>query len=492
MATVALNAAAAAWDGGGYPGAGDPPDQALDWWKRKKLEPGFSYLDVWKDEHAYAFTVAKVTEQDILADVQTSLKEAMANGETMQSWRERVLPLFEKSGWASYVKEEQRPRRLKLIYDTNMRTARAAGHWQRIQRNKATHPFLMYQLGPSREHREEHASWSGTILPADDPFWSTHYPPNGWGCKCWVRALSKSAAARYGGESPRPDTSTEPWVNKKTGETELVPKGIDPGWNYNAGLKRDEPLRTAPMGWWGPRSNAPPPENRAHEAEAEAIKKGLSKVAGYRGFSPENARTFNTALEDATRSVPEIVGEFDFVGSIPARNEHFKKVTINQLVADGLSQNYAEHITWLKMRKMKMFAPDAAQWIPDPIARGIAITPILMASEASLDILIDGVHQKEIPPECGTIAGVVNHEVGHFLDQRYGLSKRQDFRSEWESYRHGRGVDNHSFAVLSIRAGLSISEFIATAWAEFTTSTHPRPLAQKIGHLIQRVRREGK
>ena len=51
------------------------------------------------------------------------------------------------------------PRRLKTIYSTNMRTARAAGQWERIQRTKATHPYLLYELGPSGEHRPEHVAW---------------------------------------------------------------------------------------------------------------------------------------------------------------------------------------------------------------------------------------------------------------------------------------------------------------------------------------------
>ena len=29
--------------------------------------------------------------------------------------------------------------------------------------------------------------WDGTVLPLDDPWWSSHSPQNGWGCKCKSR-----------------------------------------------------------------------------------------------------------------------------------------------------------------------------------------------------------------------------------------------------------------------------------------------------------------
>lgn len=32
------------------------------------------------------------------------------------------------------------------------------------------------------------------------------------------------------------------WLNKRTGEEELVPEGIDPGWNYNPGISRSAAL----------------------------------------------------------------------------------------------------------------------------------------------------------------------------------------------------------------------------------------------------------
>jgi len=91
--------------------------------------------------------------------------------------------------------------------------------------------------------RPEHIAWHNTVLPADDPWWDTHYPPNGWGCKCGVVSLSERQARRL--EERAKDTahpvkrSAPPaeyyeWTDK-AGKTHRIPKGIDPGWDYNVG-----------------------------------------------------------------------------------------------------------------------------------------------------------------------------------------------------------------------------------------------------------------
>ncbi|MCP1217121.1 phage minor head protein [Acetobacter orientalis] len=40
-------------------------------------------------------------------------------------------------------------------------------------------------------------AWDGMILPANDPWWNTHYPPNGWQCHCTVEPVSRRDLKRY-------------------------------------------------------------------------------------------------------------------------------------------------------------------------------------------------------------------------------------------------------------------------------------------------------
>lgn len=86
--------------------------------------------------------------------------------------------------------------------------------------------------------RPEHMAWHGTVLRWDHPWWQTHYPPNGWRCRCTVMQLSEDDLEDDGftpSDRPPPG-STRPWTNRRTGETVQVPAGIDPGFQHNVGL----------------------------------------------------------------------------------------------------------------------------------------------------------------------------------------------------------------------------------------------------------------
>lgn len=178
--------------------AGPVPQSAIDFLKSKGVKAGFSYKDVWQQEHSLAFTVAKMMEVDLLAHVRDSIAQAVQDGTPFDEWAKNIKPTFEQSGWIAHVGTDEVPSRLQKIYDTNTRMARANGQADRIQRTKDVLPYLKYELGPSEEHRTEHAAWAGTILPVDDAWWGTHTPPLGYGCKCRIRQLTPSEAGRDG------------------------------------------------------------------------------------------------------------------------------------------------------------------------------------------------------------------------------------------------------------------------------------------------------
>ena len=266
---------------------GPVPKDALDYWRAKDLRVGFDHRDVWGDEHAHAFTVAKMTQLDLLQTTRDSLDAALAEGQTFREWSNAIRPEMQRRGWwgiedridprTGETRQVQlgSPHRLKTIYRSNMRSARAAGQWQRIQRTKASQPYLVYQLGPSEEHREEHVALQGLTLPVDADEWNTIYPPNGYGCKCWVEQISRATRDDYQAngvpdalapgeidpatglptghrqtqqvpiQTRMPNLPNKRYVNKRTGEISTAPAGIHPAWANNSGAARVRVIRQA-------------------------------------------------------------------------------------------------------------------------------------------------------------------------------------------------------------------------------------------------------
>jgi uncharacterized protein with gpF-like domain len=227
----------------------------------------FSWWDVWQQTHSHGFTVAKSAGFDVLNDISEALQKALREGQTVETFTKELKPLLIEKGWwgrapafdpeTGKMVESQlgSPRRLSIIYDTNMRMSYAAGSWASYQRSKAGRPYLVYDAVHDIRTRALHRGWGGVddgrpvVLPMDHPWWSTHYPPNGWKCRCHTHSIGEEeyralvAAGACKTEAPPLDMSNV--VNLRTGEVFQVPKGIDPGFGYNVGQAFLSALREA-------------------------------------------------------------------------------------------------------------------------------------------------------------------------------------------------------------------------------------------------------
>lgn len=226
-----------------------PPAEAVAYFRSKGLAPSFAWEDVWQEEHAKAFTVAKAMQREVLEDIRAALDEALAEGRTLDQFRDQLTPVLEARGWwgrqemtdplTGEAAEVQlgSPRRLRTIFDVNMRSAYQAGRWERIERVKEAMPFLRYVAVQDDRTRDEHRAWHGVVLPVDDPWWDTHYPPCGWRCRCTVTQMSGRTLGRRGFEvtTNPPRFPPKTFTNRRTGEVTTVEGGISPGFNFNVG-----------------------------------------------------------------------------------------------------------------------------------------------------------------------------------------------------------------------------------------------------------------
>lgn len=227
-----------------------PFEEAIEALRRRgtNLFPSGHWAEVWQEQHQLGFTVARSAGFDIVKDIHAALMDAMERGRTFEDFKRGLIPTLQKKGWWGDTTvtdpatgETRRVelgslRRLETIFDVNMSVSFAEGRWEQQQAVSDAFPYLRYEGVLDSKIRPQHRRWHGTILPLDHPWWKTHYPPNGWKCRCDAVSVSADDLHRFGWKvSDAPDDGTAAWRNPATGEVTEVPAGIDPGWAYHPG-----------------------------------------------------------------------------------------------------------------------------------------------------------------------------------------------------------------------------------------------------------------
>ncbi len=220
-----------------------PFEEAISFFRQKINLPTKTWKDLWQGMHSRAFVVAGAMKDDLLADLRTSIDKAISQGTTITDFRKDFDQIIQKHGWKY---KGGKAWRTGVIFNTNLRTAYAAGHYKEMTDPDVlkARPYWRYVASSSKEPRAEHRKWYNLTLPYNDPFWKTHTPPNGWGCKCGIvnhsaREVERLKREEADGLRPirttAPEIKTREWVDKATGKKHQVPVGIDPGWDYSVG-----------------------------------------------------------------------------------------------------------------------------------------------------------------------------------------------------------------------------------------------------------------
>ena len=227
--------------------------------KAKGYTISWNWWDTWQEAHAKAFTVAKAARMDILQDIRAEVQKALDDGITFQQFKKELEPRLKAKGWWGKTMvgdghggaedvQLGSPYRLKTIYMTNLQTAYNAGRYKAQMENTDNRPYWQYTAVLDARTRPAHRALNGQTFRYDDPFWSTHYPPLGFRCRCRVRALSATDVTAKGITVESAEgriTWEDALVSKRTGALEPVAVYHDPhtgkaiptdvGWSYNPG-----------------------------------------------------------------------------------------------------------------------------------------------------------------------------------------------------------------------------------------------------------------
>lgn len=192
---------------------GVPFIEAILYSAARKVElPSVYYGSLIGIQRAQAFSIAGLSSMSQIQYVLDLLSVATANGSTFAEFQKDV-----ESGKLDVTLPRYR---LDNIFRTNIMSGYNRGRYQQQTDTKADLPYWMYDAVNDSRVRPAHHAMDGTILPADDPWWDTHYPPNGYRCRCIVISLTEKQAVRRGGVTPYPNAD------------ESKP---DDGWDYCVG-----------------------------------------------------------------------------------------------------------------------------------------------------------------------------------------------------------------------------------------------------------------
>lgn len=220
-------------------GFGTPFAEQIAFLRAKLDLPTQRWDDIARAAHDRAFIAAGAAKADLLADLHAAVIQS-AQGGSLGRFRKEFAAIVARHGWTGWTGEGSREGvawRTRVIHQTNLATSHAAGRWAQLTDpdTLAGLPYWQYVHSDSVLHpRPQHQAWNGLTLRHDHPFWRTHFPPNGWGCRCTVYSVRR----------PRSSDATEPppgWdqADARTG----APLGIDKGFDYAPGASAKRPLQ---------------------------------------------------------------------------------------------------------------------------------------------------------------------------------------------------------------------------------------------------------
>jgi len=148
-----------------------------------------------------AFTVANLTQLEVINDVWRALDSAIANGDTFEDFK-KAVGLKLQSDWGG-----EKPGRLETIFRTNVQTAYGAGRVRQLKTPAVLkrRPFWKFSAVLDGRTSPICSGIAGTVLAADDSWWSSRQPPLHHQCRSTILPLTEAQAEAAGIAEQAPD-----------------------------------------------------------------------------------------------------------------------------------------------------------------------------------------------------------------------------------------------------------------------------------------------
>jgi SPP1 gp7 family putative phage head morphogenesis protein len=164
--------------------------EAIDALRRRLALGSEEWRALESAEGATATRAADEVLKAVTRDLLEAVLQAVEDGTTFEAFRADYDRIVTTHGWRS-------PRgagwHAQLVYRMQTSLAFAAGRREQAERLEAARPGTTFgRLVTVGDHRvrHAHAQTHGIIRPIGDAYWQTHWPPNGFNCRCYVQVVT--------------------------------------------------------------------------------------------------------------------------------------------------------------------------------------------------------------------------------------------------------------------------------------------------------------
>jgi len=235
------------------------------------------------------------------------------------------------------------------------------------------------------------------------------------------------------------------------------------------------------------------PASTPKAAAKWVMENDLADIADYTGSSVEVANAWSQSVHEHITEFPKLRKNLKFIGTVQAKNKRWYQLATAdyklRLKARNPDMSDADLDKWAKRMVNRPRTPGnvwaystSHEWVSGVTVNSKwAKDPTAFKSSLKLNVE-SGFH----PPGGDTVKSVIDHELGHQLDDLMKIRHEPSVIALFNRWRSS----NTQGTGLSLYARKNIKEFIAESWAEYRNAPQPRTIAMEIGQLIQQRYRE--
>lgn len=191
------------------------------------------WLDIPLEEHDAVFALPGVRDMEVLQRVRDAMALVIGDGDTLRQFTRSIRDIADA---ISYWRREDFEDWARRVYEHHLRQSYNAGRLVQLQRLSRVRPYWRYKACDYvSRHQRHHSQWDDLVLDHSDPWWKTHFPANGWACKCYIEGISERDLKAIGKRGADKAPAVE-WIDADVGGRVVrTPLGIDPGFAYAPG-----------------------------------------------------------------------------------------------------------------------------------------------------------------------------------------------------------------------------------------------------------------